>query len=115
VSLDVVGQDTLGTQATLSASGFPAAAAATAVVIRSTSLDPSSPVVFGDGLRCVNSAPLVRLAATSSAGGTSTHVFGHGAGAGTFYYQVWFRNQPGGFCDPAAAFNLSNGRTLAWP
>ena len=43
------------------------------------------------------------------------YVFGHGAGAGTFHYQIWFRNQPIGFCDPVAAFNLSNGLTLTWP
>lgn len=114
VSLAVVGQNTLATQATLSASGFPAASAATAVVIRSGSLDPSSPIVFGDGLRCVAAAGLVRLAATSSSGGSSTHVFGHGAGPGTFFYQVWFRNTPSTFCNAAAAFNLSNGQALAW-
>jgi hypothetical protein len=70
--------------------------------------------VFGDGLRCV-AAPLVRLAATTAAGGVATHVVGHGgaAGAGTFYYQAWFRNQPAMFCTPDA-FNLSNGRTLGW-
>jgi hypothetical protein len=114
VHLDVVGQDTLAPQATLSASGFPAASAATAIVIRSGSLDPSSPIAFGDGLRCVNGAGLVRLAATASAAGTSTHVFGHGAGAGTYYYQVWFRNTPSTYCNASAAFNLSNGQALAW-
>jgi len=28
--------------------------------------------------------------------------------------QLWFRNTPIMFCDPAAAFNLSNGKVLAW-
>ena len=37
------------------------------------------------------------------------------AGQGTFYYQLWFRNTPVMFCDPAAAFNLSNGWELTWP
>jgi hypothetical protein len=86
-----------------------------AVVIRGTSIDSASPVVFGDGLRCV-AAPLVRLGATLASGGTSVHDFGHGAGAGAgvFYYQLWFRNLPAGFCTPDA-FNLSNGQALSWP
>jgi hypothetical protein len=43
-------------------------------------------------------------------------VFGHGAmvGAGTFHYQIWYRSQPASYCDPLAAFNLSNGRSLVW-
>jgi len=90
--------------------------APTAIVIRSDALDPAAPVAFGDGLRCVAASPLVRLAATTAAGGASTHTFGHGAvaGSGTFYYQLWFRNTPIMFCDPTAAFNLSSGRTLTW-
>jgi len=43
-----------------------------------------------------------------------THGHGAGAGSGTFYYQLWFRNTPIMFCDPVAAFNLSNGRALSW-
>ena len=99
---------------TLQGSGFPAATSPTALVIRAEALDPSSPVAFGDGLRCVGT-PVVRLGATTASAGTSTHVFGHGtmAGAGTFYYQLWFRNTPGSFCTPEA-FNLSNGRALLW-
>jgi len=100
---------------TWSGTGFPAASTPTSIVIRATGLDAGSPVVFGDGLRCIGT-PLVRLAAAFAAGGTSTQVHGHGAGAGsgTFYYQLWFRNTPVMFCDPAAAFNLSNGRALIW-
>jgi hypothetical protein len=71
--------------------------------------------VFGDGLRCIG-APLVRLAATLASGGVSTHAFGHGpsAGAGTFYYQLWFRSTPLSYCDATSAFNLSSGVTLTW-
>jgi hypothetical protein len=100
---------------TWSGSGFPAASTPTSIVIRASSLDTGSPVVFGDGLRCVG-VPIVRLAATFASGGTVTHVHGHGAmaGSGLAYYQLWFRNTPIMFCDPAAAFNLSSGRTLTW-
>jgi hypothetical protein len=100
-------------RATLLGVGFPVASAPTAIVIRGDQLEPS-PVVFGDGLRCVG-VPLVRLAATAASFGLSSHTFGHGAmaGSGAFYYQLWFRNTPAGFCRPEA-FNLSNGRTLTW-
>jgi hypothetical protein len=100
---------------TWSGSGFPAMSFATSLVIRSTGLDAASPLVFGDGLRCIGT-PLVRLAATFSSVGSVTHTHGHGtmAGSGSFFYQLWFRNTPIMFCDPAAAFNLSNGRILNW-
>jgi hypothetical protein len=116
VGLSAIGQDTAVPSATLEAAGFPPASAPAALVIRSAALDPGSPVVFGDGLRCIG-LPVVRLGGTQASGGVSTHVFGHAAmaGSGTFYYQVWFRNLPASFCDPAAGFNLSNGATLVWP
>jgi hypothetical protein len=57
--------------------------------------------VFGDGLRCLATTPLVRLAATTAAGGE-------------FVYQIWYRNQPAGYCTPLA-FNLSNGLRITWP
>jgi hypothetical protein len=102
-------------RATVSGTGFPLSSAPAALVMRGTSVDPASPVVFGDGLLCV-SAPLVRLGATFASGGVSSHTFGHGsmAGFGSFYYQIWFRNTPIMFCDPNAGFNLSNGRVLQW-
>jgi plastocyanin len=95
--------------------GFPVMSTPTAIIIRGAALDTGSPVVFGDGLRCVG-VPLVRLGATFANAGTATHTFGHGAmaGTGTFYYQIWFRNTPVMFCDPVAAFNLSNGREIDW-
>jgi hypothetical protein len=45
-----------------------------------------------------------------------TNTFGHGAmaGTGTFFYQLWFRSTPTSYCDPTAAFNLSNGTFLDW-
>jgi hypothetical protein len=116
VGLAVLSQEQFpDNRATLVGSGFPAGSSPSAVVIRSTSLVASGPVVFGDGLRCIG-APLVRLAATLASGGVSTHAFGHGpsAGAGTFYYQLWFRSTPLSYCDATSAFNLSSGVTLTW-
>jgi len=115
VRLSVVEQETASqNRATLAGTGYPVSSLPAAIVIRGAALDPASPVVFGDGLRCVG-VPLVRLAATFASFGSSTHTLGHGAmaGAGTFYYQLWFRNTPAMFCTPDA-FNLSNGRALNW-
>jgi hypothetical protein len=115
VRLALVGQVTSPVnRATLAGAGF-GAGATPAIVLRAGSQDDASPVVFGDGLRCVG-VPLVRFAPALSSGGVSTHVIGHGASAtqGTSFYQLWFRNSPPVFCDPAAAFALSSGRTLSW-
>jgi hypothetical protein len=116
VKINLVAQTTSPNNATVTGTGFSTMGAPTAIVLRSDSLDPSSPVVFGDGLRCVNAAGLVRLAATTAIAGTSTHVFGHAsmAGPGDFFYQIWYRNTPSTFCDPFAAFNLSNGVQIDW-
>jgi hypothetical protein len=116
VRLDVVAQVTSPSNAaTITGTGFSTMGSPTAIMIRSNALDPSSPVVFGDGLRCINTSPLVRLAATTAVAGVSTHTFGHGvmAGTGTFYYQIWFRSTPTAYCTPAA-FNLSSGDTIDW-
>ena len=116
VSLGVLAQETSPqNRVTMQGTGYPVATAPAAVVIRAPSLDVGSPVVFGDGLRCI-ATPLVRLGGAVASSGTSVHTFGHGtaAGTGTFYYQIWFRNTPISFCDPTAAFNLSNGGSLDW-
>jgi len=116
VHLTVVDRTTVpNNRATVMCVGYPAMATPAAIVVRSLGLDPAAPVVFGDGLRCV-ALPLVRLGAAVANGGVSSHVLGHGpmAGQGTFDYQVWFRNTPLSFCDPTAAFNLTNGITLSW-
>jgi hypothetical protein len=93
--------------------GFPPASVPTAILIRSP-LPEIPPVVFGDAVRCVSTQLLVRLAATSASGGQSIHNVTHGAGAGSFFYQIWYRNNPASFCDPLAAFNLSNGFRATW-
>jgi len=116
VRLDVLRQETAPqNRATLVGVGYPPTSTPTAIVIRAPLLDPLTPVVFGDGLRCVGT-PIVRLAATFAAAGRSTHTFGHGAMApvGQSFYQLWFRNTPVMFCDSSAAFNLSSGRIIVW-
>jgi hypothetical protein len=117
VLANLIGQTTGPNSATLQGTGFPPAAAPSAIVIRANNLE-ASPVVFGDGLRCVGLTGFARLAATAAAGGVSTHVFGHGAAAGTYFYQIWFRNTPVSYCvttgASSGAFNLSNGYRLTW-
>jgi hypothetical protein len=115
VGLTLIAQRTTPSNGvTWTGTGYPPMSAATSILMRAMSIEPT-PVVYGDGLRCVG-VPIVRLAATSAFNSTTTHSHGHGtmAGSGEFHYQLWFRNAPIMFCDPAAAFNLSNGRTLIW-
>ena len=112
VSAEIVAFDPTLPQATMLCTGYPTSGVPTAVVLRSTA-QTASPIVFGDGLRCVE-VPVVRLAAAVALSGQSSHTFGHGAGAGTFRYQAWYRNTPAGFCTPDA-FNLSSGVTVFWP
>ena len=114
--LDVIGQESGAlNRATLMGSGYPATTAPGVTVLRSTGIDPASPVVFGDGLRCI-SVPVVRVGATLGMNGVSVQTIGHsaGVGPGTFFYQLWVRNTPVMFCDPTAGFNLSNGRSITW-
>jgi hypothetical protein len=98
-------------QAAITCTGFPATGAPTAILLRGTSL-LGAPIVFGDGLRCVD-VPVVRLAASTASGGTSVHTFGHGVGGGDYHYQAWYRSTPAMYCTPGA-FNTSNGVTLSW-
>jgi hypothetical protein len=115
VRADVTAFDGPGASATITCVGFPPTGTPTAILIRAPAKQPGLPPVFGDGVRCVSTSSLVRLAATTAAGGSSVHAFTHGAlaGPGTFYYQAWYRNA-GSFCTPAE-FNLSSGREITWP
>jgi len=101
-----------GGTATLTGAGYPPTTAPTVVGMRGTSAS-SLPVVFGDGLQCVT-APVVLFGATFAAGGVSTLDVVHGAGPGTFLYQLWYRSTPSAFCDATAAFNSSNAWSLTW-
>jgi len=120
VGLQVVDQNQTINKATLIGTGYPVMSQPAAIVIRSDMIDPNTPVVFGDGLRCVSTNALVRLAGTLASGGVSRHTFGHNssmAGVGFFYYQIWYRNQPAGFClapPGTLAYNLSDGKRMYW-
>jgi hypothetical protein len=103
-----------GGQVDFVGSGFPVMSEPAAHLIRSTSAQ-SPAAVFGDGLLCIAPAGLVRLNATLASGGLSVNPTMHGAGAGTYHYQLWVRSFPISFCDPIAAYNLSNGVELTWP
>jgi hypothetical protein len=114
VRLDVLAQETTpANRLTFRGTGFQAMAAPAALALRATALEPL-PVPFGDGLRCIG-LPVVRLNAVLASGGSAVIPVMHGpaAGPGSFYYQLWFRDQPAMFCTPDA-FNLSNGRQVAW-
>ena len=112
VRAEVTTFDPFASFAVVTCSGFPAMSSPGAVLLRSgTQL--ATPAPFGDGVRCVG-VPVVRLGATTAVGGSSVHAFGHGAGAGAYHYQAWYRSSPAGFCTPEA-FNASSGVTLVWP
>jgi hypothetical protein len=102
-----------GGTAEITGSGYPSGGQPLVTLLRSPAVqDP--PVVFGDGLRCLASAGLVRVNRTLASGGASLNPVVHDAGAGLFHYQLWYRNTPLSFCDPLAAFNLSNGVSVPW-
>jgi hypothetical protein len=102
--------------ATLVGKGLALASARPTFVLCSRGLEPV-PQAFGDGLRCVSVSSMVRLGVTTSTGGIAQHVVTHPAtaGAGNFYYQLWYRDTPSTYCDPFAAFNLSSGVRITWP
>jgi hypothetical protein len=115
VLLDITGR-TFGpqNQATAVGTGYPPTFTPSATLVRSANLHPSGTVVFGDGVFCLAN-PVVRLGGAIAINGQTTHVFGHGAmaGSGTFFYQLHYRNTPAMFCTPEA-FNLSSGRAITW-
>jgi len=113
VELRVLARTLSPASITLTGHGFPTMAAPTAVVLRSADLNPAGPTVFRDGLSCL-ATPVSVLGAATASGGGSEHVFGHAAGVGSFYYQLWYRSQPAIYCDPAAASNLSSGQRVLW-
>jgi hypothetical protein len=116
VGMEVTFFDPDGPAAVVTCTGYPPTGSPTAIIFRSPAKVVGLPPIFGDGVRCVSSTSLVRLAATTASGGASVHGFGHGAmaGSGEFHYQAWYRNTPASYCTPDA-FNLSSGVTLTWP
>jgi hypothetical protein len=116
VRLGVLARTTGPNAATLRGTGFAAAGAPAALLLRSPGLAAGGPTAFGDGLLCLSATSLVRLSSATASGGTALFTIGHGpqAGAGAFWYQLWFRSLPSTFCDPLAAFNLSSGVRIDW-
>jgi len=72
-----------------------------------------TPTTFGDGLLCVPVSNIVRLKASYANAGIAEYIARHGAGSGTFSYQVIYRDQPASFCT-ASAFNTTNGIVIDW-
>ena len=98
----------------LSGAGFPAMGRPTVIVLQSVTLAGGGlGSVFGDGRRCIGS-PDTRVNIARAGQGT-VRIGIPAAPPGTAHYQLWYRNHPSGFCDPQAAFNLSNGLSIAWP
>ncbi|MCY2958991.1 MAG: hypothetical protein NTY35_02410 [Planctomycetota bacterium] len=87
---------------------------------------PLAPVLFGDGIRCVNNPFQLQLGTRTNAGGSS---FVGGAPGPAISlqgflvtplpapcqraYQCWYRNSNPTFCTPAT-FNMTNGLLIDW-
>jgi hypothetical protein len=111
VKAEFVSVDRASSAASLVATGFPPSGAPTAIVIRSPGLE-TVPQPFFDGVRCITTSGLVRLAASTAIGGASRHDLVHAAAPGTYHYQVWYRSPPA-FCTHAPS-NVSSGDSLTW-
>src|SRR5688572_18153491 len=96
--------DPIGLFAWFVGTGFPPATFPTSLLLRAPSLQ--APIAFGDGVRCLGPS-VTRLGTSSAIGGASAHLVVHNAPPATYYYQLWFRNNPASYCDATAAFNVS--------
>jgi len=116
VAADISGLD----RVTLTGSNMPNAAC---VYFQGS---PVPPVLFGDGVRCVNNPFQVQLGTRTNVGGTS--LVGGVPGPAiswqgflvtplpapcTRAYQCWYRNSNPTFCTPAT-FNMTNGVLITW-
>jgi hypothetical protein len=102
-----------GGTATFTTTGLNPAASPSYVLLRSTAL--GGPAAAFDGVLCLGGS-IARVGSGIAASGTAVEPYVHGAmGApGLNHYQLWYRNQPVMFCNPAEASNLSNGYDLTW-
>jgi hypothetical protein len=109
---------TLDDSLVLQASGVPDNA--TCVFLQGTTA--GSPVVFGDGLRCVGGT-LIRLGVKTASGGSASYpgvgdlpVSVKGAvptNGGMRAYQTWYRDNNATFCT-SATYNISSGVIVNW-
>ena len=113
VRAEVSSFDVISYLAEITSIGYPGDTNPAAVLFRSVSSISTAPFVLGDGLSCT-SLSVTRLDASVASGGQSTHTFGHGADAGLYHYQAWYRSQPASYCQPGG-FNLSSGVSILWP
>jgi len=105
-----IGADSL----VLTASNLPAM---TTVILLQGTLHATSR--FGDGLLCVGGT-IVRIGSRSASAGSASFpssldaisTLGGAVTGETLRYQAWYRNAAA-YCSPAA-FNLTNGLTIAW-
>lgn len=105
---------------TLNLTGTMMTPQSTAVFIQGTA--PISPIVFGDGLRCLGGI-LTRLAVTTNVSGSS-HVPAAGTASisvlggitmpGTYHYQTYYRDPTPEFCMPAGTYNITNAVRVIW-
>jgi hypothetical protein len=109
---------TLDDSLVLQASNMPGNA--TCVFLQGTTA--GSPVLFGDGLRCVGGT-LIRLAVETASGGSASYpnagdlpVSVKGAvptNGGLRAYQAWYRDNNATFCT-SATYNISSGVIVNW-
>jgi hypothetical protein len=107
---------------TLNLTGTGMPAFSTTVYIQGTA--QVTPVVFGDGLRCIGNT-LTRLAVVPNVGGSS-HVPAAGTPPisqlggittpGTYFYQTYYRDPDLTFCPapPGNSFNITNAVKAVW-
>lgn len=93
---------------------YPVGATPLAILLRSENYENGlAGIVFGDGKLCLGS-PIQRLGNRQIADGKVDFPHVHTSGTGRWHYQLWFRNLPQAFCDPAAGYNTSNAVSLTW-
>jgi hypothetical protein len=115
VTADISGQDPVS----LTGSGMPNS---TCVYFQGSA---NPPLLFGDGIRCVNNPFQVQLGTRTNIGGTSFVGGVPGPAISlqgflltplpapvTRQYQCWYRNAAA-FCMPAT-FNMTNGVSITW-
>lgn len=111
--LSVIRDHPAGQLAWLLGTGFNPSAASATIVLRGDAVSPASASAFGDGVLCLSPQSVVRIGVATAQDGLASYSVVHGAGPGSFGYQIWYRDNPASYCTPAA-FNLSSGVGIEW-